>query len=321
MAIRGGLAEFSVEELLQLLNIQQKTGVLVLSESQGTGYPLFFERGRLLAAADRRESGRHAFLNYLETSLLVTRDQVESIEDICNATGNDIFGVILTSGIMGRDRLMEEMRRYSQRIIDEVVVWHEGTYEFSGDEKSLPPQGLQLKLNPEELLLESMRRRDELATLKQSMLAPDLVLAPVGGSSTEPLPRECTLVFGFVNGGRNISEICRLSPLGDYDTYEAISELLGRQRIMIVDPEEAASNGFGRGSGLRLSWPAMAAVVSFVLGSALLGIGLSPILERTRVAESWLDDEVQARRVAAREHLEMRVNDLMLTLDTGDSPD
>ena len=315
MAIRGGLAEFSVEELLQLLNIQQKTGVLVISEAGGRGYPLFFERGRLLAGADRRESGRHSFLNYLELCALITRDQVESVEDICRATGNDIFGVILTSGIMGRDRLQEEMRRHAQTIIDEIIHWHDGSYEFSGDEKSLPPQGLQLKLNPEELLLESMRRRDELATLKQSMLAPDLVLARAQSPSSEPLPRECSLVLNLVDGRRTIDAICRVCPMGEYEAYEAISELLGRQQIAIVDPDDPSSSAYRNAADWRLSWPAVAAVMSFVLGSVLLGAGVGPLLERSRTSGWWLHEEVLESRAEARTQIEQSVAELTRTLE------
>ena len=265
MAIRGGLAEFSVPELLQLLALQQKTGVLTLTHKKGETHVLFFWRGRVLAAADRRRSSRHQFLTYLYQNQLITEDQMESVEDISRSTAQDIFTVILASGVMGRDRLQEEMHSFSQRLADGLMDWVDGTYDFTPcEEKSLPSQGVPMTLNPEELVLESMRRTDELATIKESMLSPELVLAVVESAPKEPLPRETALVLRLVDGTRSIQEICRRSPLGEFLTYEAVSDLLSRQRIMILDPKEAQAGtrlpenrhpgSAGPRSG-RESWP------------------------------------------------------------------
>ncbi len=314
MAIRGGLSEFSVAEILQLLALQQKSGVLALADDRGRNHVLFFEHGKVLAAADRRQDGRHTFLAYLSENMLLTRDQLESVEDICRGTGHDLFTVMVSSGVLGKDRLLEEMRRYTQRIIDEVVDWREGTYEFSGDEKSLPPQGIALKLSPEELLLESMRRNDELATLKESMLAPDLVLARSSDAGPEPLPRECTVVLGLIDGRRSIEDLCKVSPLGEYLTYDAISELLSRQQVMIVDPRDIALLTPAGAPRPAISWSAVAAVLSLIVGSLLLGSGLGPLLAHSSRGVSWLPDGAVERRVEARDQLRADVTALRQSL-------
>jgi len=304
MAIRGGLAEFSVPELMQLIALQQKTGVLMLVHPKGLTHVLFFWRGRVLAAADRRRPSRHQFLAHLFLNQLLSADQVESVEAISERTNQDIFTVLLASGAMGRDRLSEEMRRYTQRIADELVSWREGTYEFSPcDEKTLPVHGLAIHLNPEELVLESMRRADELATMKESMLAPELSLARAEDAPSGPLPRECTVVLRLLENPRTILELCRISPLGDYLTYEAITELLGRQKIMIVDPEEALRLGLRRKTGKNFSSAGVAALLCLLAGSALLGSGLAPLLARSRSQSGWLDPAVASRRSAVRQEL------------------
>ncbi len=307
MAIRGSLSEFSVPEILQLLALQQKSGVLALThESEGTRV-MFFERGRVLAAAERRQAGRNAFLGHLSSNMLLTGDQLESVEDICQATGHDLFTVLVSSGVLGRDRLQDEMKRYAQLGVDEVIGWREGTYEFSGDEKSLPAQGITVKLNPEELLLESMRRNDELATLKESMLAPDLILAKVRNADSVPLPHEALVVMRLVNGDRTLDEICRESPLGDYLTYDTVSELLSSQQIMIVDPSQRVRVGPRRAARTPFVWSSLAAAVSVIVGSVLLGLGLHPLLSRAGQETDWLPREAVERRVEVRSHLQAEV--------------
>lgn len=141
MAIRGSLSEFSVPEILQLLALQQKSGVLALSHAGDATRVMFFERGKVLAAAERRQVGRNEFLDYLSENQMLTSDQLESVEDICGATGHDLFTVLVSSGVLGRDRLQEEMRNYAQLGVDEVIGWREGSYEFSGMRRASPARG------------------------------------------------------------------------------------------------------------------------------------------------------------------------------------
>jgi len=314
MAIRGSLSEFSVPEILQLLALQQKSGVLALSHAGDETLVMFFERGKVLAAAERRQVGRNAFLGHLSDNLMLTADQQESVEDICQATGHDLFTVLVSSGVLGRDRLQEEMRRFAQLRVDDVVGWREGSYEFSGDEKSLPSQGITVKLNPEELLLESMRRGDELATLKESMLAPDLLLAKVRNADSVPLPHDGQMVLTLVNGARTIEEICAESPLGDYLTYDAISDLLSTQQIMIVDPAQAVHLIARRARRTPITWSPIFAAISLVVGSALFGVGLEPLLHDSRGDTGWLSPEAIERRAEVRVHLEHDVAALRETL-------
>jgi len=314
MAIRGGLAEFSIPELLQLLALQQKTGVLTLTHKDGLHHILFFWRGKVLAAADRRRNNRHEFLAYLYHNQFFTKDQVESVEDISRSTGQDIFTVIIASGVMSRDRLGEEMQRYSQRMMDEIINWMEGTYEFSaGDEKSLPVHGLALHLNPEELVLESMRRADELATMQESMLGPDVLLAQVKNAPRDPLPRECTIVLKLVDGVKSIQEICRVSPLGDFVTYEAITELLGRQQIMIADSGDTKRMVLKRPKA-AISWSALFAILLVAAGSALLGIGLNPLIAESNRRAEWMDEATATHRADLQAEVAVEVASLRRTI-------
>jgi uncharacterized protein DUF4388 len=314
MAIRGSLTEFSVPELMQLLALQQKTGVLTFTHPKGPSHILYFWRGRVLAAADRRRGARHQFLSHVYQNQLLSGDQVESVESISQSTGQDIFTVLLASGTIGRDRLTEEMRRFTQRLSDELVSWQDGTYDFSPcDEKSLPSHGIPIHMNPEELVLESMRRADELATMKESMFAPDMALARVEDAPPGPLPRECTIILRLLDTPRTILELCHLSPLGDFLTYEAISELLGRQRIMVVDQDEAARLGAREKPATPFSFAAFAAILSLLVGSVLLGTGFAPLLAHSRPESGWLSPEVASRRAQVGVEVEQGLERLGVT--------
>jgi hypothetical protein len=201
-------------------------------------------------------------------------------------------------------------------MVDELVNWLEGTYEFaSADEKALPTHGLAIHLNPEELVLESMRRADELTTMQESMLAPDIMLARVKSAPREPLPRECTIVLKRVDGTKTIHELCRSSPLGDFLTYEAITELLGRQQIMVLDPKDTRRIAPAHKPRTRVSWSALTAILALVLGSMLLGAGLEPLLVKSAQYSGWFSEDVSQRRTEVREALRTDVEHLRKTLE------
>jgi hypothetical protein len=315
MALQGALSEFSVAEVMQLLALQQKSGILVLNHGDGRAHAMFFERGRILAAADRRMESRHPFLRHLLENLHVNEEQVETVEDISKETGQDIFTVLLTTGLMGRDRLQEEMQRYAQRLVDDVVGWQDGTYEFSGDEKSLPHQGLTLKLNPEELVMESMRRTDELATLKGSLISAELVLAKAPNPPSQPLPRECMVVLSLVDGRSTVEEISRRSPMGDYLTYDAIAELLGRQMVLVMDASQAARLDRGRAWGFRLSPISVGLVFLPIVLSLCFGALVAPRLHTVDPTESWLPASVTQHRKEHRDQLRLEVHRLRRSID------
>ena len=66
MALEGRLSEFTLEEILQLIALQQKTGVLTVEAS----YPmvLYFESGELVSYRDRRGSSPDPLKTYLRSS-------------------------------------------------------------------------------------------------------------------------------------------------------------------------------------------------------------------------------------------------------------
>jgi hypothetical protein len=112
---------------------------------------------------------------------------------------------------------------------------------------------------------------------------------------------------------RTIIELTQLSPLGDFLTYEAISELLGRQRIMIVDSDEARRLGGNQKIVATFSFAAFAGIMTLLLGSVLLGTGFAPLLAHSRPDSGWLDPGVTGRRAKITAEVESQLSALGVT--------
>ena len=302
MALTGNLSEFSVPEVLQLLALQQKSGVLSLKQDKRL-ITLYFERGKILGAAGKRREDAEEFLEGLVQSLHITDDQKDTVMDISKETNQDVFTVLVTTGLLGKDRLAEEIHRYTQFVVDDLLEWREGMYEFSGDERSLPHQGVTVKVGPEELLMESMRRKDELATLKESLIQPSLVLAKSPNQPSQPLPRDCQVVLNLVDGRRTVEEVCEDSPLGNYLTYDAVAELLGRQQVIVMDSEQAARYAVNKASTKfsPLAWVLLIVplAASLLFGTVTSRLFASPEPENA----SWLPEDLAAKRFEFHEQV------------------
>ena len=57
MALQGNLDDFSLPEILQLIAVQQKSGVLKLTAGDDTAV-IFFEGGKVVSTRDRRRNAK-----------------------------------------------------------------------------------------------------------------------------------------------------------------------------------------------------------------------------------------------------------------------
>jgi len=286
MGLSGNLQSFGVPEILQLLALQRKSGILRLDHGSGERQVLFIERGAIVGTRDRRTIGDDPFLNFLRGAGYLTEDQIATVLRVQSETNRDPLYILLSAGMTGRDRLVEALTQHTQQIIDRLLTWTEGTYEFSGDERSIPKMGLKLPLSIEEMLMEGMRRMDELATIKQAVLAPDLyLLQSPDGFDRGSLSRELLVVCDMVQRSMTVENLVAASPLGEYSTYEAISALL-EAGVLVVDPCPPPPSLDSGPAPLEMvvpvsrkpvvsTWAGVAAL-SFV--SICLGLALGPVL-------------------------------------------
>ncbi|NNF06079.1 MAG: DUF4388 domain-containing protein, partial [Candidatus Eisenbacteria bacterium] len=263
----------------------------------------------------RLELDNHT-LRYMLDNFILTNQQSQTVQDISKQAGQDIFTILLTTGLMGRDRLEEEMVRYAQRLIDDLVGWKEGSYEFSGDEKSLPQQGVVIKLKPEELVMESMRRNDELSTLKDKLIQSNLVLAKAPNPPSTPLPRECMVIMNLVDGKKTVDEVCHISPMGEYLTYDAISELLGRQMVLVMDRDQASRLKSNRRLELKAFVSSTAMVLLPAAVSFLIGTWAGPALSNSASKSGWLPEQVETNRKVERVRLQKEVHRQLKSLES-----
>ncbi|MFH0777275.1 MAG: DUF4388 domain-containing protein [Candidatus Eisenbacteria bacterium] len=224
MALQGNLEDFSLAEILQLIAIQRKSGVLRLTSDEANSV-LFFEKGNVVCLNDRREKRNDPLMEFLASTARLTPDQVEQIHAIRMQSKKEISEIILTAGFLSNKQLTEAVEAHARELLPKLLTWKKGTYLFSGDEKTISRLFFKVPMRTEALLIESMRRIDESARIKE-LYSPSVVLRQKESPKGKELAEEEKWVLSLMDGKRPIREVLAKSRLGEFETYEVISDLI-----------------------------------------------------------------------------------------------
>jgi len=224
MALQGNLEDFSLAEILQLIALQRKSGVLRLT-SETSNAVLFFEKGNIVSVTDRRETRSDALLKFLVATERLSVEQVDQICAIRSQNKKDPLEIIIAGGYLSNKQLSESVEAHARELLPELLSWKKGDYFFSGDEKTVGRLFFKVPMRTEALLIESMRRLDESARIKQ-MYSPALILCPKESAQKDELADEEKWILGLMDGRRSIREILGRSRMGEFDTYQIISDLI-----------------------------------------------------------------------------------------------
>ncbi len=271
MALSGSLREFSLSEILQLLSSQRKTGSLRLTRGTESQVVYLLE-GRMAAVRDRGFSEDDPLARFLRRVHRLSEEQLRGIASIHAESGRDLMDLLLNGRYIEREELSILYERLVLDVLHEILVWDDGIYSFSN--VAPPESALPVSLSTESMLMEAVRRQDELRRYRTRLTDPGLVLGlkelPDPDASLSEEEKE---LFGLVDGRRTLGELVSEAPLTDFEAYEALFRLVdagwieiqGRRAPERVEPEDA-----GEGDGLGRHWKTEAALAGACLALVLV---------------------------------------------------
>lgn len=243
MALSGSLREFALSEILQLLSSQRKTGSLRLTRG-GDMRVVYLLEGRIASMRDRGFGDDDPLGRFLRRVHRLSEEQMRGIASIHAESNRDLVDLLLNGRYIEREELAMLYERMVLDVLHDILSWDDGNYSFSN--VSPPESALQVSLSTESMLMEAVRRQDELARYRQKLTDPSIVLglkelpdpdAPLGEDEKE--------LFGLVDGRHSLGELVGEAPFTDFEAYEALYRLLdagwieiqGRRAPDLVDEE------------------------------------------------------------------------------------
>jgi DNA-binding response OmpR family regulator len=242
--LRGDLRVVPLAEVLQLLDVQEQSGVLTVERS-GARVDIYFRRGRVDQAIaegvpDEFLLGRFV----LDAELMSRGDFAAFLESRADHTGAKLIGQQLVRlQHLAEADLKACLTRQSSELIYEILRWRHGRFRFSAG-MELPPPVIDaaLGLDVEAVLMEGYRRVDEWHLIERAIDNFDVVFLrnedSVAQMGRGRLTREELAVLELVNGKNSVKEIIRKSRMGSFEVskmlYRLLSIKLVRRRVLPV---------------------------------------------------------------------------------------
>ncbi len=242
--LRGDLRVVPLAEVLQLLDVQEQSGVLTVERS-GARVDIYFRRGRVDQAIAEGVPDEFLLGRFVIDAELMSRTDFEAfLESRVNYTGSRLIGqqMVRLQHLAEAD-LKSCLTRQSSELIYEILRWRHGRFRFSAG-MELPPPVIDaaLGLDVEAVLMEGYRRVDEWHLIERAIDNFDVVFLrnedSVAQMGRGRLTREELAVLELVNGKNSVKDIVRKSRMGSFEVskmlYRLLSIKLVRRRVLPV---------------------------------------------------------------------------------------
>jgi hypothetical protein len=240
MALKGNLRDFTITQLLNLINVAQKTGTLVV---EGPGEKIYasFREGKLAYAQVGQEDNSLAAI--LHRSNKLTAAQHRAIKVRAGQMSDKELGLLLiNANYVTQQDILNSIQAHFVNIVNRLFTWVEGLFHFEND--LLPPDDkITVKISLENIIIEGSRRMREWEQLQDEIPSLDMALKfadrPGANLRNVNLSVEEWRVVSYINPKNTIRQIAQATKKNDLEIRRIVYGLLQAGLVEIVRPEGA----------------------------------------------------------------------------------
>jgi len=172
--LQGRLADFTLEEILQLIALQQKTGLLTVDAS----YPMFlaFDSGMLVAYRDRRRAGADPLEEFLKRYGFFEVAAWENVEFVQKNSRLDLTEILVSEKMLSEEELEKVQFDAAQEDVFRGMQLRDGRYHFTPGHDTMTGLKGRVRFKVDGLLMEAVRRIDEFKGLRETYFSNDLTI-------------------------------------------------------------------------------------------------------------------------------------------------
>ncbi|MEW5830914.1 MAG: DUF4388 domain-containing protein [Chloroflexota bacterium] len=240
MALRGNLRDFTVTQLLNLINLANKTGTLVV-EGPNEMAKVAFREGKLAFAQIGQEDASLAMV--LHRARKLNTSQVKAIQMRTDHMSDKELGLLLiNAGYVSQDDILTNLQLYFTDVIRRLFTWVEGFFRFE-NELMPPDDRITVRLDLENLIIEGARQLREWEQLQDEIPSLDMALKftdrPGADIRNVNLSVEEWRVVSYINPKNTIKQIANANKMNELEIRRIVYGLLQAGLIEIVRPAGA----------------------------------------------------------------------------------
>ncbi len=278
MALEGKIKDFGMSDILQLIGMQKKSGVLTLVSPEDT-VSISFETGMVVGAETYHRPQDDALARTLLEAELLEQAALNRALALQKETGRKLGHILVGEGFVESSDLASIIQLQAQETVYSIFDWREGTYRFEQipvtyDRENMRP------LSCEMILMEAMRIMDEWPFVRKAVPSMDMVLRqtdprrtlkvlsgdemeraiddamheshkPSTGGLDGALQKDFPLsaveerVYRLVDGRRTVEQLILAGRVGRFETCKALYSLLSAG---LVEETGQCRTGLAKGS-------------------------------------------------------------------------
>jgi hypothetical protein len=310
MALEGTLRDFSFADILQLISLQRKTGVLTLKHEDKL-VTISFLDGCIVGSSSLNQHTEDRIGLILLKRGEITEAELEAALKRQEETLQRLGRILIDHHVVSPETVREALEQQILQIVFRVFRWADGEYHFSQETDIDYDRDLMRPMAADSIIMEGARMTDEWPFIDQRIPDRKVVFIKtdpnrkfdvveqededfddLGFNFTES-PEETAsasvpedrvtsqqlTVYELVNGTNNVREIILESPLIEFETCKALADLVDRGVIREASQDEVARRlardvePVKREPRTRISLPWLAVPAALLL---FLGISFLP---------------------------------------------
>jgi hypothetical protein len=226
MSLRGNLKTMSVADLLQFLEVSQKTGVLKIGNRQ-INKQIYFEKGMIVCSTSN--DPRELFGQFLLHRGKLEESQLRQALAIHIRTEERLGRVLISSGILTEVEVVDLLRNRNTESIYDLFLWPEAHFEFHEGEEC-PKDLIPVAIKPSTVVMEGIYRLDEWNRFRKLIPSDQSILSLASDCKfTEAnFPPETPRILYFIKKKVTVGEIILQMHASPFHIYACLYELLSR---------------------------------------------------------------------------------------------
>jgi hypothetical protein len=241
MALRGNLRDFTVTQLLNLINLAHKTGTLVI-EGASEVANISFRDGKLSYAQIGKEDSRLATI--LHHANRLTTGQLRVIQTRASQVTDKELGLLLiNAGYLSQEDILNSLQSYFTEVVRRLFTWVEGSFRFENE--ILPPADrIIVRLDLENLIIEGARQLREWEQLQDEIPSLEMSLKFIDRPGTTMQKMNLSVeewrVVSYINPRNTIQQIAAAAKMSDLEIRRIVYGLLQAGLVEVMRPEGSA---------------------------------------------------------------------------------
>lgn len=234
MALRGNLRDFTITQLLNLINLAGKTGTLIVDGPTDQAH-VSFREGKLAYAHIGKEDGGLAAV--LHKAKKINANQYRAIADRAGQMTDKELGLLLiNAGYVTQEDILLNLQGYFTDVVRRLFTWVEGLFRFENE--VMPPEDrINVRLDLENIIIEGSRQLREWEQLQDEIPSLDMALKFTERPLTNVnLSVEEWRVVKFVDPRNTMRQIAGTNKLSDHEIRRIVYGLLQAGLVEVIRP-------------------------------------------------------------------------------------